>query len=62
MSAFILLSNTTNSQMFGCVIQTENHTIVIDGGTIGDSKQLVDFLEQNAHSHVDALLILTMTT
>lgn len=54
MSNFTLLGNTTNSQMFGCVITTGKHTIVIDGGTMYDDKQLADFLEQNANSRVDA--------
>lgn len=56
MSHFILLGNTTNCQMFGCVITTGKHTIVIDGGTMYDDKQLADFLEKNADSHVDAWL------
>ena len=50
MSEFILLGNTTQSQMFGCVIKTDKHTIVIDGGTMGDGKQPADLLEQNANS------------
>ena len=54
MSEFILLGNTTKSQMFGCVIKTDKHTIVIDGGTMGDEKQLADLLAQSADSHVDA--------
>ena len=35
MADFYLLGNTTPSQMFGCVIQTETKTIVFDGGTTG---------------------------
>ena len=54
MANFFLLGNSSNSQMFGCVIQTQNHTIVIDGGTTHDSKQLVNYLTQYANSHVDA--------
>lgn len=54
MANFLLLSNSSNSQMFGCIIQTQNYTIVIDGGTIYDSKQLVDYLTEHANSHVDA--------
>lgn len=54
MASFYLLGNATNSQMFGCVIQTKNKTIVIDGGTVGDCQQLVDFLKEKADSHVDA--------
>ena len=54
MADFYLLGNTTDSQMFGCVIKTENKTIVIDGGTYGDGKQLADFLNEKSNSHVDA--------
>lgn len=54
MSKFVLLGNTTKSQMFGCVIMAEKHIVVIDGGTMGDSKQLVDFLGQHSKSMVDA--------
>lgn len=54
MSNFTLLGNTIDSQMFGCVITTGNHTIVIDGGTMYDDKQLADFLVQNSNSRVDA--------
>ena len=54
MANFYLLGNTTTTQMFGCVIKTKHKTIVIDGGTYKDSKQLVDFLESNSDSHVDA--------
>ena len=54
MAAFFLLGNSGPSQMFGCVIQTENYTVIIDGGTTEDEKQLVEFLDKNADSHVDA--------
>ncbi len=54
MASFYLLGNATGSQMFGCVIQTQNKTIVIDGGTVGDCQQLADFLKEKADSHVDA--------
>lgn len=54
MATFYLLKNSTHSQMFGCVIQTQDHTIVIDGGTLGDDEQLVTFLREKANSHVDA--------
>lgn len=54
MPTFTLLGNTTESQMFGCVIQTQNRTVVIDGGTMGDDKQLVEYLKENADSHIDA--------
>ena len=51
---FYLLGNATECQMFGAVIKTKNKTIVIDGGTKGDGKQLVDFLSVNCNMHVDA--------
>ncbi len=54
MALFYLLGHTTDSQMFGAVIQTKTKTIVFDGGTTGDYEQLADFLRSNAASHVDA--------
>ena len=54
MASFYLLGNSTNSQMFGCVIQTQSKTVVIDGGTVGDGEQLADFLKEKAASHVNA--------
>ena len=54
MADFYLLGNTSHTQMFGCVIKTKNKTIVIDGGTYKDSKQLLDFLKNESDSHVDA--------
>ena len=44
MSQFYLLGNSTQIQMFGCVIMTDSKTIVIDGGTVGDAAQLEQFL------------------
>ena len=54
MASFYLLGNTTRSQMFGCLIKTKNKTIVIDGGTCKDSKQLRELFEKNANLHVNA--------
>ena len=54
MAKFFLLGNASPCQMFGCVVQTENHTVIIDGGTTADSNQLVEFLTKNAVSSVDA--------
>ena len=54
MADFYLLGNTTHVQMFGCVIKDKDKTIVIDGGTYDDNKQLYDFLKENCNSHVDA--------
>ena len=54
MAKFYLMGNTSDCQMFGCVILTQNKTIVIDGGTVDDTDQLVSFLKERANSHVDA--------
>ena len=54
MAQLYFLGNSTESQMFGCVIQSEEKTIVIDGGTPGDAQQLTNFLKENANSTVDA--------
>ena len=54
MAMFYLMGTAANSQMLGCVIQTKNHTIVVDGGTIGDGPQLVNLLKEKADSKVDA--------
>ncbi len=54
MSEFILLGNTTSSQMFGCVVISAGHTVVIDGGTAGDSGQLAALLTKNSASRVNA--------
>ena len=54
MSTFYLLANTSYSQMLGSIIKTENKTIVIDGGTVNDSAQLINFLKESSVSHVDA--------
>ena len=47
MSKFYLFPNASVSQMLCCLIKTENHTIVIDGGTIYDAEQLYNFLKDN---------------
>ena len=54
MADFYLLGNSSHTQMFGCVIRTEHHTIVIDGGTEKDDRKLAEFLEKHSNSHVDA--------
>lgn len=54
MAQLYFLGNSTHSQMFGCVIQTQTKTIVIDGGTPGDSMQLAELLRDKADSCVDA--------
>jgi len=54
MVSFYLLGNKTISQMFGCVVQSNDKTIVIDGGACGDETQLINFLQEKANGHVDA--------
>ena len=54
MADFYLLGNSSCSQMFGCVIKVKEKTIVIDGGTCADSRQMADFLKKECNSHVDA--------
>ena len=54
MAFFYLLGNSSHSQMFGCVIQTETKTVVFDGGTTWDHPQLAAFLKEHAENHVDA--------
>ena len=54
MALFYLMGTASNSQMLGCVVQTKNNTLVIDGGTSGDGLQLVDLLKEKADSKVDA--------
>ena len=44
MAQFYFLGNAGHSQMFGCVIITDSKTVVIDGGSIGDTEQLAQFL------------------
>lgn len=53
MAQLYFLGNSTNSQMFGCVIKTATKTIVIDGGTSGDYLQLEKFLRDNSNLHID---------
>ena len=54
MASFYLMGNSSRTQMFGCVIKTKNKTIVIDGGTVRDSAQMVKFLREHSDLHVDA--------
>lgn len=54
MTLFYLMGTASDSQMLGCVIQTKNNTLVIDGGTVGDSIQLVNLLNDKANGKVDA--------
>ena len=54
MAHFYLLGNTSDCQMFGCVVQTAHKTIVIDGGTVYDDQQMIDFLRKRANGCVHA--------
>lgn len=48
------LGNTTQSQMFGCVVKSGQQTIVIDGGTQGDYLQLSNIIKEKANCCVNA--------
>ena len=54
MSRLYFLGNTTRVQMFGMVIVSEGKTVVIDGGSFGDNKQLAELLYEVSGGHVDA--------
>lgn len=54
MANLYFLGNTTRIQMFGCVVLSNNKTIVIDGGTSDDGLQLYTLLKEKARSCVDA--------
>ena len=57
MARFYLLPDTSFCQMFGAVIRTREHTLVIDGGTTWDAPQLAEFLRKQCGGHVDAWLL-----
>jgi beta-lactamase superfamily II metal-dependent hydrolase len=54
MAKLYFLGNSTPTQMLGIVIKTAERTIVIDGGTQGDSAMLADFLIKRSGGAVDA--------
>ena len=54
MADFYLLGNASRSQMFGCVICGEGHTVVFDGGTVHDGEQMIRFLKETGRTFVDA--------
>lgn len=54
MSKLYFLGNSTKVQMFGLVIVSEGKTVVIDGGSFGDNKQLAKLLGEVSGGHVDA--------
>ncbi len=50
-----LMGTASESNMFGCVVLTKNHTIVFDGGRHGaDGEQLAEFLKEKSDGKVDA--------
>ena len=54
MSNIYFLGNSTKVQMFGCVIVSGDKTVVIDGGSFGDNRQLTELLIKVSDAHVDA--------
>ena len=54
MSKLYFLGNSTKVQMLGCVIVSGGKTVVIDGGSFGDNRQLTDLLLEVCNGHVDA--------
>ena len=54
MAELYFLGNSSDSQMFGCIICSGDKTIVIDGGTVADSVQLCDMIKEKASGFVDA--------
>ena len=54
MANLYFFGNSTSSQMFGCMICTDDKTIVFDGGTKGDHIQLLNIINQKAKGHIDA--------
>ena len=54
MAKFYFLGNTTPSQMLGCIVKTQNKTVVIDGGVHADGRQIAEFARKYAHSRIDA--------
>ncbi len=54
MSKLYFLGNSTSVQMFGCVIVSRGKTVVIDGGSFGDNRQLEDLLTKISDGYVDA--------
>lgn len=54
MSKLYFLGNSTKVQMFGLIILSDGKTVVIDGGSFGDNKQLIELLYEVSDGHVDA--------
>lgn len=54
MSKIYFLGNSTKVQMFGCVIVSCGKTVVIDGGSFGDNRQLSELLFNVSGGKVDA--------
>ena len=56
MAKFYFFGNTTNVQMFGSAIISQNKSIIIDGGTPyeSDRDQLANFIKEKCNGVVDA--------
>ncbi len=54
MTELYLLKNNTKSQMMGLLFRDDDHIIIFDGGTSGDSVGILSLLEVFSISHVDA--------
>lgn len=54
MTKLYFLGNATKVQMMGFVIVSDGATVVIDGGSFGDNKQLSELLSEVSGGHVDA--------
>ena len=53
MITFYFMGNTTPTQMLGCVLLTDHHTVVFDGGMPSDGDQLAELLRRENRSRVD---------
>ncbi|MBR3837356.1 MAG: MBL fold metallo-hydrolase [Clostridia bacterium] len=54
MTEFYLLGNTTEYQMFGALILTEHHALIVDGGLMEDASALYELLCQKGINKIDA--------
>ena len=54
MAELYFLGNTSDCQMFGCIILSGDKTVVIDGGTESDSVQLYEMIMEKSSGSVDA--------
>jgi len=54
MTKLYFLGNSTKVQMLGCILVSNGHTVVIDGGSFGDRGQLVKLLTELSGGRVNA--------